>query len=207
MLKLSDVMTKDVITLGPDLTVREAMAVLTDRRVSGAPVVENNKVVGVVSTSDLLQFAAENVDTEQDSEYDDGRQPDPTWDGLTPPEVEEDDPTAALYFAMLDDSEDDVWEKMEEARGEELSELDDRTVGDIMTTKLITMSTDDTITDAADYMRTMHVHRLLVVDARGELAGLVTTMDLAREVADERVGNRGARTDRPNDRSEPRPGA
>ena len=207
MLKLGDVMTRDVITLGPELTVREAMAVLTNRRVSGAPVVENNRVVGVISTSDLLRFAAENVDTEQDSEVDDERQPDPTWDGLTPPEVEEDDPTAALYFAMRDDSDEDVWEKMEEARGEEVSELDERTVGDIMTTTLISMTTDDTITDAADYMRTMHVHRLLVVDERGELAGLVTTMDLAREVADERVGNRGARTDRSKDRSEPRPGA
>jgi CBS domain-containing protein len=207
MLKLSDVMTRDVMTVGPDLTVREAMAVLTDRRVSGAPVVENNKVVGVISTSDLLRFAAENVDTEPDSEYDDGRQPDPTWDGLTPPEVEEDDPTAALYFAMRDDSDEDVWEQMEEARGEELSELDDRTVGDIMTTTLITMSTDDTVTDAADYMHTTRVHRLLVVDKQGELAGLVTTMDLARAVADERIVNRGAKTDRPKDRSEPRPGA
>lgn len=207
MLKLSDVMTRDVMTVGPDLTVREAMAVLTDRRVSGAPVVENNKVVGVISTSDLLRFAAENVDTEPDSEYDDGRPPDPTWDGLTPPEVEEDDPTAALYFAMRDDSDEDVWEQMEEARGEELSELDDRTVGDIMTTTLITMSTDDTVTDAADYMHTTRVHRLLVVDKQGELAGLVTTMDLARAVADERIVNRGAKTDRPKDRSEPRPGA
>ncbi len=208
MLKLRDVMTKDVITLGPDLSIRDAMDVLTSRRVSGAPVVENRKVIGVISTSDLLRFAAENVDVEQESPaIDTEPAPDGSWDGLSPPEVEEDDPTAAYFFAMLDDSDEEVWEKMEEARGEEPSALDEQTVRDVMTTQLITMSPDDTITDAADYIRSARVHRLLVVDASGELAGLVTTMDLAREVADQRIGNRPVDADRPRDGSRPRPGA
>ena len=58
MLKLRDIMTRDVITVSPDLALRDAMELLTARHVSGAPVVSDSKVVGVVSVTDLLSFAA-----------------------------------------------------------------------------------------------------------------------------------------------------
>src|SRR5687768_12378177 len=58
MLRLRDIMTTDLITLDPDITLREAMDVLVSKRISGAPVVAGDEVIGVISATDLLQFAA-----------------------------------------------------------------------------------------------------------------------------------------------------
>ena len=58
MLRLRDIMTTNVITLDPNLSIREAMEVFTSKRISGAPVIAGGEVIGVVSATDLLQFAA-----------------------------------------------------------------------------------------------------------------------------------------------------
>ena len=63
MLRLRDIMTREVLTAPPDMTIREAMALLSERHVSGAPVVDGGKVVGVFSASDLLAFLADLGDT------------------------------------------------------------------------------------------------------------------------------------------------
>jgi CBS domain-containing protein len=51
-------MTRDVTTHSPYASLREAMALLDERRISGAPVVSGEALVGVVSKSDLIGFAA-----------------------------------------------------------------------------------------------------------------------------------------------------
>src|ERR1051326_2482406 len=58
MPKLSEVMTRDVITVTPETTLREAVELFTAKHISGAPVVSGREVVGVVSASDILEFAA-----------------------------------------------------------------------------------------------------------------------------------------------------
>lgn len=49
-----DLMTAPVVTVAPDTTVREIAALLLERRISAVPVVENERVVGLVSEGDLL---------------------------------------------------------------------------------------------------------------------------------------------------------
>ena len=49
-----DIMTRDVLTVGPDVTVAEIARVLLQRHISGVPVIEDGKVVGVVSEGDLI---------------------------------------------------------------------------------------------------------------------------------------------------------
>ena len=63
MLKIRDIMTRDVLTATPDTTLRDAMALLSERHVSGAPVVDGGKVVGIFSASDLLAYLADLSDT------------------------------------------------------------------------------------------------------------------------------------------------
>jgi len=58
MLRLRDIMTKDVLTVSPEMSLRDAMAMLATRHVSGAPVVDAGQVVGVISSTDLLEVAA-----------------------------------------------------------------------------------------------------------------------------------------------------
>lgn len=56
MLRLTDIMTTDIATATPDMTLREAVAMLADNHVSGLPVVRGEKVVGVFSAADLLAY-------------------------------------------------------------------------------------------------------------------------------------------------------
>ena len=56
-------MTQDVVSATPDMTIRDAMQLLSERHLSGAPVIDGGKVVGVFSASDLLGFLADLNDT------------------------------------------------------------------------------------------------------------------------------------------------
>jgi CBS domain-containing protein len=53
-MKVSEVMTRDVLALSPDQTLEEAAKLLVERGVSGAPVVKDGVVVGMLSERDLL---------------------------------------------------------------------------------------------------------------------------------------------------------
>jgi len=54
-MQASDIMTRAVITVGPHATIREIAAILLERRISGLPVVEDERVIGIVSEGDLLR--------------------------------------------------------------------------------------------------------------------------------------------------------
>lgn len=58
MLKVKDLMTRDLLTLAPNTTIREAAEILATEHVSGAPVVHNGRPLGMVSARDLLEFIA-----------------------------------------------------------------------------------------------------------------------------------------------------
>lgn len=54
-MNVKDVMTSDVVTVRPETSLKDVAAILTERRISGAPVVDaSGKVVGVVSEGDIL---------------------------------------------------------------------------------------------------------------------------------------------------------
>lgn len=54
-LKIERVMTRKVITVTPDTLMSELKEILRVNRISGAPVVENDKLVGIVSIEDLIK--------------------------------------------------------------------------------------------------------------------------------------------------------
>jgi len=58
-LRVRQAMTKDVITVPPDMTMAEFRNVLREHRISGAPVVDGGHLVGVVSTEDLIEALVE----------------------------------------------------------------------------------------------------------------------------------------------------
>lgn len=69
MLRLRDIMTTDVATATPDLSLREAMEMLSSRHISGAPVTTGGKVVGIFSASDLLSFLVDLESSEATVEF------------------------------------------------------------------------------------------------------------------------------------------
>jgi len=58
MTKLREIMTKDVLTVSPRASIRETAEVLTMKHVGGAPVVEQGRVLGIITASDILDFAS-----------------------------------------------------------------------------------------------------------------------------------------------------
>ncbi len=53
--RVADLMVRDVITCRPDDSVKHIMAVISDRRVRHVPVMENDKLAGIVSIGDVLK--------------------------------------------------------------------------------------------------------------------------------------------------------
>ena len=50
------IMTEPVLTVGPSAGVAECMRTMTERRVRHLPVVDQNKLVGILSIGDLLKW-------------------------------------------------------------------------------------------------------------------------------------------------------
>ena len=53
--RVEEVMTREVITVTPETTLEEAMRLMTEHRVRHLPVLEEGRVVGVVSIGDAVK--------------------------------------------------------------------------------------------------------------------------------------------------------
>ncbi|HAR45977.1 MAG: hypothetical protein A2X56_00870 [Nitrospirae bacterium GWC2_57_13] len=58
-LTVGEVMSDNVVTVHPDQTMSEIRILMRDNRISGAPVVENGKLVGMISIEDLINALLE----------------------------------------------------------------------------------------------------------------------------------------------------
>jgi CBS-domain-containing membrane protein len=55
---VSEIMSRGVITIGPDTEVEQVQHLLTNQRIRRVPVVEDGRVIGIVSRSDLVRQIA-----------------------------------------------------------------------------------------------------------------------------------------------------
>jgi len=51
---IEDIMTKKVITIDPDESVEAAVDLMTQHKIKKLPVVENNKLKGIITASDIV---------------------------------------------------------------------------------------------------------------------------------------------------------
>lgn len=58
-IKIKEVMTEHVITTAPEVTVKEAARIMIDKKIGCLPVVENEKLVGLLTETDILRLVAE----------------------------------------------------------------------------------------------------------------------------------------------------
>ena len=186
-LRLHDIMTRDVVSLDPEMTLREAMEILSTNHLSGAPVLSGRKIVGVLSAADLLSFAvAPPIDAQRSNEADVADDWEPTND-LVDVDGEQDDES---YFAEMWDEHTEDTNDVIESRGEYSSDaLSTHVVEEAMTKNIRWLSPTSDVRSAADTMRKYGVHRVLVV-SHGKLVGIVSAMDIAKAVADAKLVNR-----------------
>lgn len=129
----TDLMNPEVLTVRPDMTVRELADFLLDNEISGAPVEDRQgNLVGVVSTVDIAEAASEGSDGDERANPD--------------------------FFVR--GWEDTVTE--EEVRELEIED-EELTVADIMTPEVYSVAEDATASEVAMTMLDGHLHRLLVV--------------------------------------------
>jgi CBS domain-containing protein len=170
----SDVMQTDVRTVGADMTLAELDRAFLEDRVSGFPVVQEGRLVGLVCRSDVVrqlgvvglvcrsdvvrQLGVEQSVAETISDY----YRDVGGGGAEPAET-------------LDSIARQVGARIEALR-----------VKDVMTHELITVSPADPLQEVARCLVEHRIHRLPVVDA-GRLVGILTTLDLVRLFAEGRA--------------------
>jgi CBS domain-containing protein len=190
MLKVKDIMTRAVVTVSPETTVREAMEALATNHLSGVPVVARDIVVGVVSMTDILNFmvtapqrkSAENEEPQSDE-----------W-------IESDfeDDNDEVEAAVLSD---EVWEEwssntaLDESAGSASQVFDQVTAADLMNEEVFSVSPSSPIRSAAAMMQKRGIHRVLVIEGR-KLLGIVSALDIARVVSEKGLpGKTGIKRD------------
>ncbi|MBU0702787.1 MAG: CBS domain-containing protein [Chloroflexi bacterium] len=65
-IKMTDVMTTDVISVSEDTLLEEAARIMVDNKIGGMPVVRDDKVVGIITETDLFRTFLEMLGARQD---------------------------------------------------------------------------------------------------------------------------------------------
>ena len=178
MLTVRDLMRTDVVTLEPEETLRSVVDTLVSAGADGAAVVSGGQLVGVLSLSDVLAFEAAEPGV-------------PTYrpemagvgDGDEPGEAEAEEEASAWFREMWEDVGPDVLARLETTEGPEWDELDQHTVAEVMTRKVLTVAPRASLRHAAHLMDSARVHRLIVTDGAGVL-GLLSALDLVHAIAE-----------------------
>ncbi len=66
-LPVSAVMTAPVVTVSPDTSVMEALALMTRRRFRHLPVLDDGRMVGFISIGDLVKYRLDRIEAEADA--------------------------------------------------------------------------------------------------------------------------------------------
>jgi CBS domain-containing protein len=181
VLTVRDCMTRDVVTMDVESSLREAVELFTTQHVSGVPVTAGGKLVGVLSASDVIAFEGgqPGVPTERPAlEQDEWNEPS-DW-------VEGEEPPAAFFSELWSDVGADVLERFTEVGGPEWDQLEEHTVGEAMSPSLCRVAPTATVYAAAEQMVRAGVHRLVVMDG-AKLVGMLSSMDIVRAVASRRL--------------------
>lgn len=178
MVRVADIMRGDVLTAAPDWPVRRLTRLLADHEISGAPVVdEEGRVLGVVSSTDVVRLCADDADIRLRSARLRAERR-----ATTDPEDDEVEPDALGFFLPEDVPEQtaEVLESLPE------SEFDTTLVSDIMTPVSFSVPAEADVRELADFLVRGRIHRAVVLDG-DRLAGIVTSGDVLRAVAEGRL--------------------
>ena len=161
-LRARDIMQKHVLSVSPDMPIPELVDFLISHRVSGVPVIEKGKIVGIVSRSDLVRA----VSLER------------SLAGIVAQAFEQEEfaPGEAPPIPGL--------------RSNAVQALQNRSVRTIMVTDPISVAADTPVAEVARLLVERHMHRVLVTEG-AQLLGLISSLDVVRVVAERKAGDLG----------------
>lgn len=149
-----DIMQTHLVTVSPDDSLREAMTLMVESHVSGLPVVDLQN--HCVGVLSVTDVLSLEADQAENSD------------------VEE----VGAYF----DPDQQSWESMRFAGTiDELPEMD---VSEVMTQDVVSVGPETPIQDVAQTMVEQKIHRILVLDDRKQILGLISALDLVQLVAE-----------------------
>lgn len=153
-MKVKDVMRSDVMFVRPHWTVFDCAKAFEKNNISGAPVVDHGRVIGIVSISDLVRFMGlKLVDADILAEQPQG--------------------LSMLLLNLVQIGKDYIDFK------KELERIAKFTVKDVMSKDVVSISPHANLYEAAKLMEDNDVNRLPVIH-NGKLVGIIARADLIR---------------------------
>lgn len=156
-----DIMQAAVLSVRSNLSVADLGDFLISHRIGGVPVVDDGKLVGIVSRSDIVRAASL----------------DRSLAGVALEGVEQSE------FAPAE-----VPDPVELLRSVART-IEPLTVRQIMVVDTVTVSPDTPVKQVSRILTDRHLHRVLVTEGTA-VRGVITALDIVRMVADGRVAER-----------------
>jgi CBS domain-containing protein len=159
-MRVADIMSTSLYTVDPEMLLSDLEWELSRRRISGAPVVEEGRLVGLISRADIVRRI-----------------------GFSHAMSE----MALDYYRQLESTPDRPPQDYEQLLDQTLgSQLRTQHVRDAMTMNPLTVGPEASPVVAAQLMLDQGVHRLVVV-VGAHPVGLLSSRDLVRLVAQNRL--------------------
>ncbi len=155
-----DLMHREVVTLSPADTIETALGLFEESGISGAPVVADERLLGVLTLADISRtehLKGDRIETRREYELSEPVGEERT-DELDPEEV---------LFAKEDYSP--------QVLGREL-------VGDWMTTGVVAVRPGASLEEVCKVMVNRQIHRVFVTEEK-KLLGVISSFDVVRHVA------------------------
>ncbi len=145
---VKDVMNVNVITISPEESINEAIERMAKNNISGLIVVDGEKVVGVISESDVIKVL--------ESDF---------------PEMKSSANVTFSIFLLLKSGIKMI---------NEIKKIGRLRVRDLMSKKVVFVTPEDTLLEAARAMCKKDVRRLPVIDKNGNLVGIISRTDILK---------------------------
>ncbi len=148
-MEIKDVMNPNVVTCSPDTPIREVAQILKQNDISGLPVVDGGKVLGIVSEGDLLKLLEV-----------------PEHGGLWLPS-----PFEVIEVPIRELLN---WEETKKM----LDDFGSKPISEIMKKHVYTVYPTDSVQKASSLITKHRINRLPVINNEGKLVGIVTRGDI-----------------------------
>lgn len=156
---LSRVVTRNAQTVEPNTSIAQAVATMLDLHIDMLPVVVDRKVLGIITTTDLLRMIVRTAETIEDACVRQTHQKNVT-----------------------------VWAESEDGDRSRLGIFVKQTVEGIMARNLITMSPNQTLGEAVHTLQEHKLRHVPIVNEEGHLVGILSDRDVLRHLPYQRHG-------------------